>query len=136
MDNISLSQIITILAVISSALSVYFSLRKFGDNIKKDAEWRTEVNFGMKNILDKIQELLISHKNSSDVVNGIIKAQVELGHRQDGFEKEQKLIWGRIDEHKNYIAKNDEEINKLKAECNDMKLRIAGCENCRPVKGA
>ena len=95
---------ITILAVIGSALTVYFNFRKFGDRIKDEAEWRTSVNIDMKNMLQKMTEMLASHRDVTELIHGLMEARVKLEHEIDKMKAELKIMWKRIDEQKAEIV--------------------------------
>ena len=95
----TIESIITILAVVGSALTIFFNLRKFGDNIKKEAEWRTGVNIDMKNMLDKMTEMLSAQKDNTLLIRELIEARIRLEHELDKVKRELTTMWKRSDEH-------------------------------------
>jgi polyhydroxyalkanoate synthesis regulator phasin len=110
---ITLEHIITIFAVVGSALTIYFNLKKFGDNIKKESEWRTSVNHDMKNLLEKVTELLEAHKVTTNLVKDLMEARIRLEGRMEIIEKEQSTVWRKMDERKENIDKLYDRVSKL-----------------------
>ena len=101
----AIENIITILAVVGSALTIFLNLRKFGDNIKSEAEWRTGVNIDMKNMLDKMSEMLSAQKDNAVLIRELIEARIKLEHEIDKLKNEQTTIWKRADELKAELEK-------------------------------
>lgn len=98
-------QIVTILAVVGSTFTIYFNLKKFGDNIKLEAVWRTTVNNDLKNVLDKVTELLAEHKDTARLVRELMEAKVKQDHEIEKLQTENKTIWKRLDEYKDRIER-------------------------------
>ena len=48
---------------LGTLLGVWWNLHKFGDNIRKEAEWRTNVNNELAKLLENVKTLLESHRN-------------------------------------------------------------------------
>lgn len=113
-------QIITILAVVGSALTVYFNLKKFGDNIRQEAEWRTTINNDMKNLLEKVTELLASHKDTVKLVQELMEFKTAHQIYDEAQNKEIEKMWKEIDKNRDDIKKL-REIASLQQEIRNNK---------------
>lgn len=101
--------IITILAVIGSALTIYFNLKKFGDNIKQETAWRTGVNSDMRNLLDRVTDLLNEHKETTTIVRDLIDFKISQSHVNAAVDKEFAAIRTHINEIKDTL-KNTKKV--------------------------
>ena len=101
----SIENIVTILTVVGSALAIFFNLRKFGDNIKSEAEWRTGINIDMKNMLNKMTEVLSAQKDNTVLIRELIESRIRIEHEIDKLKGELTTIWKRTDEQKAEIDK-------------------------------
>jgi len=107
--------IVTLVAVTGSAFTIYFNLKKFGDNIKQEAIWRTDINRDIKSLLEKVNSLIKSLNDTAGSISELITARARIEQEIDTIKKEQNKMWLRIDENRNLIYANKENISAIKA---------------------
>ena len=111
--GISLGNIITTLAILSSLLMLWLNSKKLGDTIKKETEWRVTVNKDMAQLLEKVTELLSAHKIIDSLVKGLLESKLKHEHEIELLRKEISALWKRIDENKVTISQNANDIKSL-----------------------
>ena len=101
--NLQIEHIITILAVAGSALTIYFNLKKFGDNIKTESEWRTTVNRDIRDLIAKVDDMICTHKNTVQLVHDLLKENVSTEHQIKELKNEIDKIWKSFDDIKDEL---------------------------------
>ena len=120
-SEVTLAQIITVIAVLGSAMTVYYQLRKFGERMAEEATWRTGVNADMKALLTKIGELLDSQKSTAQVVQSLIEFRIDQNHSNLSTQKELAAAWKKIDAQEDKIIDLWNDNKDLRIEMNKLK---------------
>ena len=113
-------QILTVVTIIGSALTIWWNLHKLGENVKRETAWRTSINIDMKNLLGKVNELLNNFKTTDAAINELKKGQVIVEKDIEAIHKEIKTIWKRTDEH----------LTSIK----NIQHQMTQCPGCSSVK--
>ena len=74
---ITIEMIITIIAVLGSALTVYLSMKRIGDNIRSETEWRTSIRIDLKHISTITTEIKTGQKDNTDKIIKLTEANVK-----------------------------------------------------------
>jgi len=106
---------VTILAVISSALAIVPNIRKLSDNIKQEAEWRVGTHSELARLVEKLNDLLEAYKKTSKDVHELIISEVSISRDLESIWKEIGTLWKRTDEHKGELDALQRRILSSKA---------------------
>ncbi len=77
-----------ILALLTSALSVYFGFKKIQGASGENVKWQTEVNMSLKTISEDVREIKNVQKSSSESILDLRESVTKLEFRVARNEKE------------------------------------------------
>jgi len=123
MDSTTLSNIITITAVLSSMLAIWWNLHKFGDGIKKETEWRTGITRDMKDVLTQLSSVLQKHDTTVALVNDLLTFKIDQSHINKANDKEHDTLWKRIDSHMATIEDTRKSIEAIHHTIEDIRKK-------------
>jgi len=124
------SQVLTVIAMLGSVLGIWWNLHKFGENIRKESDWRNEITFNLKRAITDISELVTSLKTVMSVQNELLEFKMKQQTENEADKRERIKLWERIDENRDAIKKVhkivdtcktcvDSKFNKTKGDIND-----------------
>jgi len=109
--------ILLALTIIGSIITITLNLRKFSDNIKQEAVWRTTVNKDMQGMVNKLDLALESYKLISQDVQKLLRDETATREIFNGRRKEIDIMWKQVDEQKDTLDK--------------LQMRMMNCKACR-----
>jgi len=94
---VTIEMIITILAVSCSALTIYYSMKKIGDNIRAETVWRTTTSIDIRSIISTTAEIKLGLKDNSEKIRKLSEETIRQQGEIESLKKELVQITGRID---------------------------------------
>jgi len=103
--DIDLSNIITILTVLSSAGVVWYHLQKFTNSIKDETEWRAKINHTLKDLTGKSTEMIDHHKQALIVIRALEDKYTAQQTEIEILKRDIQVVWKKCEEIKVSVEK-------------------------------
>ena len=114
--------IITIFTVLGGAFAIYLNVKKLTDNIKVEVEWRVAINHDLKNLIERVNDLLGSNKDTASLMRELLEARIKLQYEIASLEKNKELMWKRIDTQRETQEQHEKDIQALKFHIKDIDI--------------
>ena len=114
--DFSFEHIITLIAVAGGVFAIYHSIQKIRDQIIGDAVWKTDMQNTLKNLTEKVDDLLIEHKENARTTRELREAKISIDLALEKLANDRHSDKKSFDDLRKRVVELELESAKLKGE--------------------